>query len=873
MSYTITCHNDKTFKFDDVHNNAWNTILAFNYYGLKRIPQWFSCVDCGTWSTIKVDILTIKTWKSNPNWKCPHDNQDNSTYSQFELLALAAQKCLLQMRQPLIGINTQTVNALNNKIDDYIIEIVRDMQSKPYPLTKDEFANKFVILTNDGGIKKKIIESSVSHHGLPPKNSTVICHYVGTLPNKNNEKFESSRDCNVPYEFQLGKEQMIKGFEIGIASMKKGEKCILRCASSYAYGENGSPPKIPGNATVDFEVELIDWKYVWEECIVGKKRILTTVNDKDNGKIKNYDCVCIKYEMYYMKDDTECVFSDKKDTFKIIVNDDDRFPNAFHMSLKTMKKGEKSIFKILKGKSFLNEDEIYIDVENGINNKVGIYDDIEEIFYEIFVENVISDSESMSSNAYELIKMGLKYKNEGNELFKVNRYFGALNKYMRSLNFNDWSSDNEEIYKPKRDTLAIAVNNNLALVYMQRKDWSLVIKFSSVALNIQPNNSKALRRRGEAYLEKGDTDLGEKDLKQALRLGKGKNNVHVKDLLNICGLKRKQYAKKQKKLYGGIFEKNSKKQQTVNKINNNRQINTRPKSPIVVDTKIIADIENKLQLLVDKLNDDNLQTISKRHTNKYDSIKQLILNEDNLFDIFGNNIFKNCTNEYLFLKIYNMIMKRAQKEYVSSQLFNAMITLNSLDNYMYWLSCNISRCLKWSRKIKALETSRKTDIAKVKEFINENDKLKNEVQTMQKRFDSLQGQHTDLMLQNNAIKNKYDTIASDNASLTIKYNTSLKYEKQLQNESKGIKNKFHIISKQFDELKKKTKLDKVFMDELQQNNRQLKDELKEQQLICCEMKCMDNMNNELRFCNVELKRAQKQLKNKYNSLASEHETA
>eukprot|EP01084_Bolivina_argentea_P230247 388411_1 len=39
------------------------------------------------------------------------------------------------------------------------------------------------------------------------------------------------------------------------------------------------------------------------------------------------------------------------------------------------------------------------------------------------------------------------------------------------------------------------------------------------------------------------------------------------------------------------------------------------------------------------------------------------------------------------------------------------------------------------------------------------------------------------------------------------------------------------------------------------------------------MKCMDNMNNELRFCNVELKRAQKQLKNKYNSLASEHETA
>ena len=44
--------------------------------------------------------------------------------------------------------------------------------------------------------------------------------------------------------------------------MKRGEKCILRCRSDYAYGDRGSPPKIPEKATLNFEVELFSWKDV-----------------------------------------------------------------------------------------------------------------------------------------------------------------------------------------------------------------------------------------------------------------------------------------------------------------------------------------------------------------------------------------------------------------------------------------------------------------------------------------------------------------------------------------------------------------------------------------------------------------------------------
>jgi len=112
----------------------------------------------------------------------------------------------------------------------------------------------------DGGLLKKILVEGKGEAGeTPPVGSHVSVHYVGTL-HEDGSKFDSSRDRPGTFKFDVGVGQVIKGWDVGICTMKKGEKAILRASSDFAYGDDGSPPKIPGKATLNFEVELFSWK-------------------------------------------------------------------------------------------------------------------------------------------------------------------------------------------------------------------------------------------------------------------------------------------------------------------------------------------------------------------------------------------------------------------------------------------------------------------------------------------------------------------------------------------------------------------------------------------------------------------------------------
>jgi len=92
----------------------------------------------------------------------------------------------------------------------------------------------------------------------PSAGQTVSVHYTGLL--ETGKKFDSSHDRGSPISFPLGQGRVIKGWDEAIALMSKGEKRTLIIPPELGYGERGAGGAIPPNATLIFEVELVDFK-------------------------------------------------------------------------------------------------------------------------------------------------------------------------------------------------------------------------------------------------------------------------------------------------------------------------------------------------------------------------------------------------------------------------------------------------------------------------------------------------------------------------------------------------------------------------------------------------------------------------------------
>lgn len=94
---------------------------------------------------------------------------------------------------------------------------------------------------------------------------TVSVHYTGWLydekaPNHQGQKFDSSRDRNQPFSFQLGASQVIPGWDLGVEGMKVGGQRLLIIPPALAYGAKGVSGVIPANAQLVFAVELLGVK-------------------------------------------------------------------------------------------------------------------------------------------------------------------------------------------------------------------------------------------------------------------------------------------------------------------------------------------------------------------------------------------------------------------------------------------------------------------------------------------------------------------------------------------------------------------------------------------------------------------------------------
>jgi peptidylprolyl isomerase len=115
-------------------------------------------------------------------------------------------------------------------------------------------------MTTPSGLQ--ITDTKVGTGASPRAGQTCVMHYTGWLYQNGakGQKFDSSLDRGTPFEFPIGRQRVIAGWDEGVATMKVGGKRTLIIPPELGYGARGAGGVIPPNATLIFEVELLDVK-------------------------------------------------------------------------------------------------------------------------------------------------------------------------------------------------------------------------------------------------------------------------------------------------------------------------------------------------------------------------------------------------------------------------------------------------------------------------------------------------------------------------------------------------------------------------------------------------------------------------------------
>ena len=133
-------------------------------------------------------------------------------------------------------------------------------EPKPTPAPGAEKASESKMTKTPSGLQYEDLKVGTGES--PKKGQTAVVHYTGWLWENaaKGKKFDSSVDRGAPFSFPVGQGRVIKGWDEGVATMKVGGKRILIIPPDLAYGSRGAGGVIGPNATLMFEVELLEIK-------------------------------------------------------------------------------------------------------------------------------------------------------------------------------------------------------------------------------------------------------------------------------------------------------------------------------------------------------------------------------------------------------------------------------------------------------------------------------------------------------------------------------------------------------------------------------------------------------------------------------------
>lgn len=406
------------------------------------------------------------------------------------------------------------------------------VQTAPLPIEGVDISPK-----QDEGVLK-VIKREGTGTETPMFGDRVLVHYTGWL--LDGTKFDSSLDRKDKFCFDLGKGEVIKAWDIAVATMKVGEVCHITCKPEYAYGLAGSPPKIPPNATLVFEVELFEFKGedLTEEEDGG---IIRRIQTRGEGFAKPNDgaLVEVALEGYYQ----DQVFDRRELHFEIGEGEILHLPCGLEKAIQHMEKGEYSIVYLKPSYAFGSVGKEKFQIPPNA-----------ELKYKVHLKSFEKAKESWEMNSEEKLEQSIIVKERGTVYFKEGKYKQASLQYKKIVSWLEYeSSFSSEEDTQKAQALRLASHLNLAMCQLKLQAFSAAVESCNKALELDSTNEKGLFRRGEAHLAVNDFDLARADFQKVLQLYP--SNKAAKAQLAICHQRIRKQLALEKKLYAKMFER------------------------------------------------------------------------------------------------------------------------------------------------------------------------------------------------------------------------------------------------------------------------------------------------------------------------------
>lgn len=400
----------------------------------------------------------------------------------------------------------------------------------------------------DGGVLKVVRRKGPDPDDKPWKGDKVQVHYTGTLAD-DGSKFDSSVDRGEKFSFNLGKSEVIKGWDLGVASMTRGELSIFTIRSEYAYGSTGSPPKIPGGATLVFEVELFECE--GEDISKARdKGIIKRTREAGEGFDHPNDGGIVTVDLVGIQVDTKRIFDRRNDlTFVLGEGSDLSIPRGVELALQKIKKSEKAHITLAPaygfGRAGCPQFGIPASTAEGSNGNTLVYD--------IHLKSFERAKESWQLDGEQKLEQAKLFKDKGTLFFKDGKYDMASNKYNKIIEMLEHEISLKDGKEAERKALLQAGRLNLSMCCLKQSQWIEARNLCDKVLEENTEAAKAYFRRGEALFNLNDHHLAKQDFVKVLELDP--ENKAAKNKVTLCQHQIKAQRDKEKRTFANMFDR------------------------------------------------------------------------------------------------------------------------------------------------------------------------------------------------------------------------------------------------------------------------------------------------------------------------------